>query len=109
MDKLWKRLERQVADYFGGTRVPVTGRQRGDAPDIDHDYISFEVKHRAKLPEWLHGAMDQAIASMKDDDQIPTVILHEKYKRIKESYAMIRCDSYKKLMELYTDNEQNKM
>ena len=46
----WKRTERRVAAEPAGVRVPVTGRARGDAPDIAHDRLSLEVKHRVALP-----------------------------------------------------------
>jgi hypothetical protein len=76
-DKLWKQAERKLAALLGGKRVPVSGRQRGFAPDIDHNLFSIEVKHRQSLPSWIHDAMAQAVASQKDG-QIPIVILHEK-------------------------------
>lgn len=31
----WKNVEMNIARYLGGARVPVTGRTRGSAPDID--------------------------------------------------------------------------
>ena len=89
-DKAWKACERRVAKYIGGERVPVTGRQRGDAPDIDHNWLSVEVKYRARLPAWIHDAMDQAKASMKGPRQMPCVILCEKGKETGESYIMFR-------------------
>ena len=51
--KDWKACERRVAEILGGVRVPVTGRQRGVAPDIEHETLSIEVKSRKSLPEWL--------------------------------------------------------
>lgn len=36
----WKVVEKNIARYLGGERVPITGRFRGSAPDID----------RAKVP-----------------------------------------------------------
>lgn len=50
MDKTWKRVERAIAAAVGGERVPVTGRQRGSAPDVSHASLAIEVKHRKKLP-----------------------------------------------------------
>jgi len=32
----WKRTERSIAGIIGGERVPVSGRQRGDQPDVRH-------------------------------------------------------------------------
>ena len=77
--KRWKRAEREIADLLpdgGGVRVPVTGRGRGDAPDIRHPWLSVEVKNKETLPLWLHGAMHQAKASATDG-QLPIAVLHE--------------------------------
>ncbi len=35
-DTRWKATERRVATVLGGKRVPVSGRGRGDAPDVGH-------------------------------------------------------------------------
>lgn len=43
-EKPWKRNERRIADLLGGRRVPITGRARGDVPDIDHAAFSIECK-----------------------------------------------------------------
>lgn len=103
----WKQTERRIAKLVGGERVPITGRQRGDAPDIKHDWLSLEVKHRKKLPEWLHDAMDQAIKSKTpldpgkipggvlthiDRDKLPMAILHENGKH--NSYCVIRLSDF---------------
>jgi hypothetical protein len=58
----WKRTERKVAALLGGVRVPVSGRARGDAPDVAHARLSIEVKSRKELPAWLMDAMVQAEA-----------------------------------------------
>ena len=85
-DKAWKACERRVAKYIGGERVPVTGRQRGDAPDIQHNWLVPEVKYRARLPCWLHDAMNQAKAAQVRPGQLPCVILCEKGKAVGRSF-----------------------
>lgn len=77
-DKAWKACERRVAKFIGGKRVPVTGRARGDAPDIEHPWLSVEVKYRQKVPDWIKDAMSQARASKKRQHDLPVVILCEK-------------------------------
>ena len=72
----WKRTGRRIATLLGGRRVPVTGRQRGDAPDIEHPAYSIEVKHRATLPGWLLTAMYQARAAASAG-RLPIVVIHE--------------------------------
>jgi hypothetical protein len=74
--KDWKTCERKVAALLGGMRVPVSGRGRGDSPDIQHDFLSIEVKSRKKLPTWIEDAMTQAEDCARAD-QLPLVILHQ--------------------------------
>lgn len=88
-NKTWKRTERKIAALTGGKRVPVTGRARGDAPDVAHDTLAIEVKHRAALPAWLHSAMAQAVASQRGE-QLPIVILHEAGQRHAQDYVIMR-------------------
>ena len=64
--KDWKACERRVAELLGGRRVPVSGRQRGDTPDVLHEWLSIEVKFRRRLPAWIEVAMKQAEASAKE-------------------------------------------
>lgn len=89
----WKNVERQIAARLGGERVPVTGRQRGSAPDIAHSWLSLEVKHRKSLPAWLADAMTQAQASQRGG-QLPMVVLHEKQQNYDESYCVVRLKDF---------------
>jgi len=84
----WKRTERRVAAELGGVRVPVTGRARGDAPDIAHERLSLEVKHRASLPAWLTGALEQARASGRDG-RIPVAVLHASGARYGDALCVV--------------------
>jgi hypothetical protein len=62
----WKQTERYVAAALGGTRVPITGRTTGDAPDIDHPFLVPEVKRRSSrygFQQWLVKAFQQAKAA----------------------------------------------
>ena len=93
-DRPWKRTERAVASALGGRRVPVSGRQRGDAPDIHHAWLSPEVKHRAKLPAWILDAMDQARAAARSD-QLAVSILHEAGRRHDDSLVLVRLGDFR--------------
>ena len=75
-DAAWKRTERAIAARLGGERIPVSGRGRGDAPDIRHERFSLEVKQRRQLPAWIRDALAQAKAAARGD-QLPVVILHQ--------------------------------
>jgi hypothetical protein len=92
-DQAWKNTERRVAALFGGERVPVTGRQRGSAPDIVHPALSIEVKHRASLPAWIKDAMDQARASARIG-QVPIVVLHQAGERFGSALVLIELSDF---------------
>jgi hypothetical protein len=85
----WKRTERQVAARLGGKRVPVTGRARGDVPDVAHEWLAIEVKHRRRLPLWLLAAMVQARASA-ETGQLPVVVLHQHGQRHDSDLVVMR-------------------
>lgn len=94
MDKLWKSWERKIADYVGGERVPITGRQRGSAPDIKHNWLSIEVKQRKKIAELLKDAMRQAEASA-GPRQLPVVILVETGSKVGDAFIFCRLSDFK--------------
>jgi hypothetical protein len=92
-DKAWKATERMTATLLHGKRVPITGRQRGDVPDVEHPWLSIEVKHRKALPNWLLDAMSQARASAKDG-QLPIAVLHEAGQRHANSLVVVRLSEF---------------
>lgn len=92
-DKLWKQTERAIGKLIGGTRVPITGRQRGSAPDVAHDVFAVEVKQRGRLPGWIKEAMVQAVASAKIS-QLPIVVLHETGQRHVNDLVVIRLSDF---------------
>lgn len=103
MSKRWKATERTVAKILHGVRVPITGRQRGDVPDVEHPFFSIEVKDRQSLPSWLMDAMNQADASIRGD-KIPIVVLHQKGIQNNKNLAIMRLgnvsEMYKKIESL---------
>ena len=88
-ERAWKRTERMVAARLGGHRVPITGRQRGDVPDVAHETLAVEVKHRRRLPGWLREAVAQALAAQRDR-QLAVVILHEQRTRHDDDLVLLR-------------------
>ncbi len=96
--KDWKQAERRIAAEIGGRRVPVSGRQRGDVPDVAHDSLSVEVKSRQRLPQWLEDAMRQAEAAAADG-QLPVTVLHEDRGRYTEALVVMRIKDFTKLIE----------
>jgi hypothetical protein len=92
-DKNWKRAEREIAARIGGRRVPITGRIRGSAPDIEHEWLSVECKQRRRLPEWIRDAMSQAKASARGD-QLPVAILHETGRPYSSAFVVLELQAF---------------
>ncbi len=92
----WKRIERQLAERLNGQRVPVTGRHRGSAPDIEHEWLAIECKHRAGFPPaWILDSLDQAKACSEDGKKLPIAIWHGKNKKIDESIVMMTLQDFR--------------
>jgi hypothetical protein len=86
--KCWKQAERRVAELLGGRRVPVSGRARGDSPEVEHPTLAIEVKSCRRLPGWLEEALEQAEASAKDG-QLPIAILHQDSRRYADCLVVL--------------------
>lgn len=97
-EKGWKRTERKIAEILGGRRIPISGRQRGDAPDIAHDTLSLEVKNRKSIPAWLTEALTQATASSRDG-RLPVAVLHQQGKPYADALCVIRLEDLAEYME----------
>jgi hypothetical protein len=98
--RAWKRDESEIARLLGGERVPVTGRQRGYQPDVQHPWLAIEVKSFASLPQRVADAMDQAekaaaYAKRRDQgDKLPVAVIHGKSTHRGNSLVVIRLDDF---------------
>jgi hypothetical protein len=92
--KDWKACERRIAELVGGRRIPVTGRQRGETPDIEHEALSIEVKSRKSLPAWLLKALNQAQAASKDGKKMPVVVLHQDHAPYAHSLVVLKLKDF---------------
>ena len=76
--------------------MPVSGRQRGATPDIEHSRWSIEVKRRAAVPLWLfQDAFEQADAS-NPGGKTPLVIVEWARGRgyPRERFAVVRLEDF---------------
>lgn len=103
----WKATERRIAAEVGGRRVPVSGRVRGDQPDIEHPLLSIEVKDRASLPGWLKDALAQARAAARDG-RAPVVILHEKGQRHAGDLVLVGLEDFIRLTDANRERSEHR-
>lgn len=93
----WKSAERRIAEILGGRRVPITGRQRGDAPDIEHPTLALEVKHRkTAVPGWMLNGMEQAEAC-NPGHKLPTMVIHKQGMEYEDCLVVVRLKDFKKI------------
>lgn len=71
----WKQIERDWALDLGGKRVPVTGRQRGDVPDVEHPLYAIEVKAGRVMSPRLREGMSQAKAAAAGTGKTPLLVV----------------------------------
>lgn len=91
----WKAIERQWALWLGGVRVPVNGRQRGSAPDVEHPLYAIEVKAGKVMSERLREGMAQAVASSIGTGKIPLLcVSHSVQGRPTEHYVVQRLSDW---------------
>lgn len=96
----WKHIERWWAAQLGGKRVPVTGRQRGSAPDIAHDRYAIEVKYGRVMSARLRLGMAQARASaVCQPGHIPLLCITQTVagQRDNEHYVMLSLADWQSL------------
>jgi len=92
-DKTWKRIEREVAKRLNGVRLPCDGTPRPDVIQLAGGFVLAEVKHRRRLPRWLHDALIQ-VEVHAEADQLAVAVLHEKYQTIDDSLVLMRLDDF---------------
>lgn len=110
----WKSFESFIGRFLTALhgrakpsrRVPVTGRTRGDAPDVDDPVFAIEAKHGRQIPKLLLTAMAQADAAaafyLKRDEgeRIPMVVMHPHGGRNEESLVIFRIKDLPRIIRL---------
>jgi hypothetical protein len=94
-----------MAVALGGVRVPITGRQRGDAPDIAHELYAIEHKYGQRLLSGrLHEAVEQAVAAALTTGRTPLVTMeeHRPGRRDNERYVLMRLEDF---LEITSEGE----
>ena len=106
MDRsVWKNWERKVAEWFGGDaviakRIPVNGRQSGDAPDVETIKFAIEVKAGKVVSSRTLKAVDQAKKAAVATNKIPVVVqVHKVNKNVAVPLVTLDLATFLKLTE----------
>tara|TARA_R100000700_G_C3173615_1_gene148130 strand:+ start:1026 stop:1475 length:450 start_codon:yes stop_codon:yes gene_type:complete len=106
MDRsVWKNWERKVAEWFGGDavnarRIPVTGRQSGDVPDVETIKFAIEVKAGKVVSTRTLKAVDQAKKAGASTNKIPVVVqVHKVNKTVAVPLVTLDLATFLKLTE----------
>lgn len=97
--RLWKQAETEIATRLGGVRVPVSGRGRGDRPDIEHPRFAPEVKHTRNAFDLVTRAMAQAKAAAEGTAKVPLVAVHKEGQPYDETFVVLRLADFARLVE----------
>jgi len=101
-DKVWKQTERAVARRLNGRRQGATGRT---GADVVSDWLSVEVKHRKRLPEWLKTALDQARTGA--GERLALAILHEAGQRHSDDLVLMRLADFQEWFGEVTGDKED--
>jgi hypothetical protein len=98
--KTWKKSELAIAKLLGGQRVPITGRARGNVPDVAHPWLAIEVKSMKNLPSRVLTAMDQAEKSARFERdkfglrKLPVAVLHSDFHDHRNDLVVLRLHEF---------------
>lgn len=101
----WKNWERKVAEWFGGDsvnakRIPVTGRQSGDVPDVETIKFAIEVKAGKVVSSRTLKAIDQAKKAGASTNKIPVVVqVHKVNKTVSVPLVTLDLATFLKITE----------
>ena len=89
----WKHGERRVAKYIDGERISRGANFGQSLGDIEHDWLSVEVKYRREIPSYLREWLNQAKGY--DELKLPLVVLLEKGKHIGNGIVFMRLEDFR--------------
>ena len=94
----WKKSERDAAETLGGIRIPVTGRQSGDVPDVETIKFAIEVKAGKVVSTRTLKAVDQAKKAGASTNKIPVVVqVHKVNKTVAVPLVTLDLETFLKL------------
>jgi hypothetical protein len=95
----WKQTERTIATRLHGRRVGPTGTATAD---VVTPWLAVECKHRATIPQWLTGALQQAV-NAAEPGQLAIAVLHAAGTRHDRDIVMLRLADFQEWFGSGTD------
>ena len=108
----WKQSERRMASQMGGQRVPVSGRSRGDHPDItgaDNAGFPISIEHkygRRILSARIHEALDQAHAARRDNELAVVTLEEVRVGKLNRQLVLLSVEDWNRIRTAYTNLEE---
>ena len=108
MSDLWKKVELEIARYFGTERTLLKGRY---VEDFTTNLLVGEVKHRANLAKWIKRAWTDLIKYReKNYRPIAIICLHEYKQGYKDGdfWVITKASHFKALIDLVKSLKEKK-
>ena len=100
-DKVWKRVERDVAEFFATTRNPLSGEMGGhSSSDSRHDKLFIETKYRKKHTTWSLWNDTKVLADK--EKKLPVIALKEKGRH--GFLVVVRSQDLDDFIKIYKEN-----
>ena len=93
MDKVWKAIERSLAKYLNGKRIPVHSTE-GIACDVTTEIMDIQVKHGKSIPVFITKGMEQAVRDCREG-KLPALYLHKKQSELGDGIICFRLKDFK--------------
>ncbi len=91
--KTWKNVERDLAKYLEGKRIPVNSTANVTC-DVTTEVMDIQVKHGKKIPVFIVKGMEQACRDCRKD-KLPALYLHRKQLSIGEGIICFRLSDFR--------------
>ena len=88
----WKHAERRVAKALGGKRISRGSNFGESLGDIEHEWLSPEIKYRKEIPKYINDWLYQARGYSAH--KLACLVLLAKGKSWKDGVVMVRLGDF---------------
>lgn len=96
---VWKQFERQMAQFWGGVRNPLSGSSsRHTGGDLIHPTIYGEAKYMKVFPKKFRNTWEESQKNAKNEGKIAVLCLKEK--NMKGFLVVMHSDDIERLLTM---------